>query len=488
MNQRPENHENATVVPEVMTDQNREMKRDRFVFSKRRFQQIWYELSEMTTIKQVTQAISEPGLELMALGLLLIWCLSPIFMVIASIVNPQDDPFTILLELDLFSSNWATLLQILGNLGLIIGIIAGIKNHYEEGLFRPLLSKALVYCLSLMLIWSLFSTALAINPSLAFFGDPYRREGLLTYFAYAGIFSSAIMIKNKKRLRLLLASFGTGSLIVSIHYLVNWRPELYGSNYFGIFLQFNHTAYYFLFAIFINLTLYLTSGRERRLEQWLWLLAYCAAVSSLLINNSFGPFLAAVGGMILAITFRAKQALPDQKRRLIVAALIFLMISFVFNVMLKGVSRDTAIFVQDIAKITSGDATAETAGTGRWLLWTTGFELALERPLIGYGPDGLGQAMVEHGVTYNDRPHNEFIYFAASLGFPALLFYILGLIAHLRNFLVVRKELDWLVIGLFCTVGAYLVNSLFSNTMFYTYPFFVLFLGLTYAQVKYHQA
>lgn len=484
MNHQPEDIVTATDVPVVLTDLSNDKPSDSVGFFKGHLQQTWHELSEMTSIKQVVKAIPEQGLEFVAMVLLLVWCISPVFMVLASLGIQQEDPFLTLLDLDLASSNWATLLQIIGNLGLIIGIIAGIKNHFEEGFLRPLLSKALVIGLSLMLIWSSLSSILAENPSLAFFGDPYRREGLMTYFAYAGIFSCAVMIKNKKNLRLLLASFGISSLIVSAHYLINWRTELFGSNYFGIFLQFNHTAYYFLFAIFINLTLYLTASRERRFEQWIWLISYGAAIASLLVNNSFGPFLAAVGGMILAIAFRAKNTLPGQTRRLMVAVLIFLFFTIGFNAALNGIGRDTSIFVQDIVKVTRGDTTAASAGTGRWLLWTTGFELALERPLFGFGPDNLGQPMLDHGVTYNDRPHNELIYFAASLGFPALLFYVLGLIAHLRNFLIAWKKLDWLVIGIFCTVGAYLINSLFSNTMFYTFPFFILFLGLSYGQIR----
>jgi len=34
------------------------------------------------------------------------------------------------------------------------------------------------------------------------------------------------------------------------------------------------------------------------------------------------------------------------------------------------------------------------------------------------------------------------------------------------------------------TVGAYLVNSLFSNTMFYTFPFFLILIGISFGLIR----
>lgn len=446
--------------------------------------QTWQELSEMTSVRQLATVIPEQGLETIALVLLSIWCLSPVFMVFAYYLIQQDDPTLTLLNLDLAATTWAQVLQILGNLGMLVGLIAVIKNYFTEGLLKAFSSKALAFSLFLMLIWGMISTAMSQNPLLAFFGDAYRREGLLTYLAYSGIFACATLIRNQKKIELLLASFGISSMIVAAQYLIYWRPDRFGSNYSGIFLQFNHTAYYFLFAIFINLTLILTTPPERRFATGCWFLSYGAAISALLLNNSFGPFLAAAGGMVLVVIFRPKTSDRSQNRRLIAALAIFVLISAGINLLLNGTGRDTSLFFQDIAKVASGDQAAGSAGSGRWLLWTVGAKLASERPWFGFGPDCLGQPFIEHGVTYNDRPHNEFIYFAASLGIPALLFYVTGLIFHLRNFLLAWKKLAWLTIGIFCTVGAYLVNSLFSNTMFYTFPFFLIFLGLSFGQMR----
>ncbi len=451
---------------------------------KKPIKQTWQELSEMTSVRQLVNAIPEQGLETIALVLLSLWCLSPVFMVFAYYLIQQDDPFLTLLNLDLAATTWAQVLQILGNLGVLVGLVAVVKNHFTEGLLKTFSSKALAFSLLLMLIWSMIATAVSSNRLLAFFGDAYRREGLLTYLAYTGIFACAALIRNQKKIELLLASFGISSMIVSAQYLLYWRPEKFGSNYSGIFLQFNHTAYYFLFATFINLTLILITPPERRFATWCWYLSYGAAIAALLVNNSFGPFLAAVGGMVLVVIFRPKKSDRSQNRRLVVALALFVLISAGINLWLNGIGRDTSLFFRDIAKVTSGDQSAGSAGSGRWLLWTVGAKLASERPWFGYGPDCLGQPFIEHGVTYNDRPHNEFIYFAASLGIPALLFYIAGLIFHLRNFLVNWKKFDWLTVGIFCTVGAYLVNSLFSNTMFYTFPFFLTLLGLSFGQIR----
>ena len=55
-------------------------------------------------------------------------------------------------------------------------------------------------------------------------------------------------------------------------------------------------------------------------------------------------------------------------------------------------------------------------GSGRGILLKNAILFANQKPIFGYGPDNLGQAYFDKGITNNDRPHNELIQFAASLG------------------------------------------------------------------------
>ena len=150
------------------------------------------------------------------------------------------------------------------------------------------------------------------------------------------------------------------------------------------------------------------------------------------------------------------------------------------NLAVGYLGRDLAQLSSDIGNIASGSDKAQSAGSGRWLLWQNGVRFAWERPLFGYGPDNLGARYAVSTASFSDRPHNELIQIAASLGIPAMLFYLSGLIAHLKSFLTLHQRLDRLSIGIFAMIGAYLISSLFGNSMFYTTPFFFLFLGISY--------
>ena len=133
-----------------------------------------------------------------------------------------------------------------------------------------------------------------------------------------------------------------------------------------------------------------------------------------------------------------------------------------------------------INSIINSDENAEFAGSGRWRLWVNGIKFVFEKPLFGYGPENLGYRYLMEDIKL-DRPHNEIIQFAASLGVPAALFYIAALLIHFRNLFRYRKQASVLCIGLYSVVFTYFVSSMFGNTMFYTSPFYFMILGLSVA-------
>jgi O-antigen ligase len=123
------------------------------------------------------------------------------------------------------------------------------------------------------------------------------------------------------------------------------------------------------------------------------------------------------------------------------------------------------------------------AGTGRWILWMNGLKFISEKPVLGYGPDNLGKQYAKVKIS-TDRPHNELIQFAASLGIPAAIFYIIAIGSYFLVFLKLRKRASTLEIAILCAVIAYLASSMFGNTMYYTSPFFFMILGLSSGSQK----
>ena len=76
-----------------------------------------------------------------------------------------------------------------------------------------------------------------------------------------------------------------------------------------------------------------------------------------------------------------------------------------------------------------------------------------------------------------DRPHNEFIQIAASLGIPALVFYVVALFKQFKLIINNIDKVDISVVSLNTIIFTYLVSSFFGNTMFYTSPFYFMILA-----------
>jgi len=83
-----------------------------------------------------------------------------------------------------------------------------------------------------------------------------------------------------------------------------------------------------------------------------------------------------------------------------------------------------------------------------------------------------------------DRPDNEFIQYAVFLGIPGLAFYLLALISMFIKQWLQMKKLDVTTIVSAGCVVAYLVSSMFGNSMFYTTPYLFMFLALASAAPK----
>lgn len=444
----------------------------------------------MHSLREISDYIPAEGIEKLAFFLLIIWNLSPILtMLRMTLLEQNTDIFaqmTALLAKNIF---WFTILQQIGLIGCLIGILALSKSiiraRTEQTSFRNYLTgHAFPIFLFLMLIWSVFSFLLSDNTNLSFHGTIFRMEGLLAYICYAGVFVCAFQIKKERLVYALLNWFSGVATLLSILSIINiklvnqWFGLTAGSS---IFNNENHYAYYLCLALMASLLLLL------REKQNIPLLLYrfasfgliCAA---LVFNHSFGPYLAVLAGLVITVFFVFKSQ-KDKKTRVLLAAALFLAISLVINLFFNYLFSDFGILMNDSMNILTGSADAANAGSYRWFLWSNGLRFIAERPLFGYGPDNLGTLYMAAGTIY-DRPHNELIQFAASLGLPALFFYLSALITLLISFIKKRWLTTLTGIGFFAMIAAYLFSSLLGNTMFYTTPFFLIILGLSGSLVK----
>jgi O-antigen ligase len=284
----------------------------------------------------------------------------------------------------------------------------------------------------------------------------------------------------------LLTSFDS----IYINYLFDFVP------YAAVFRNLNHYGYYACCSLMCAAALYIDAKRTtgklsdrnnsgmRPIVSQILYIAEIAIISYVVAQNgSFGPLLAVITGFLGCIAvftcFRR-----ERLRRAVVAAIVFAAMVTISNLQTGRFISDIKALAGDVKEIAERRDEAAEAGSGRWKIWKAGVQFALERPLFGYGPDNLGERYREVGLEKFDRPHNELIQFAASLCIPAMLFYLAGLASHLIRFFRAGKKLSTLTLGLFCAVGAYLVSSLFGNTMYYTSPFFFMLLGMSAGMLK----
>lgn len=400
------------------------------------------------------------------------------------LVRNTDDAFGEVAKGYMFGNYWLHCLYLLGALA---GVLA-MCRWWRNGRSLPRLDRAglkarlLPVCLGLVLLWSFFSALLSCNRYISFFGTAYRQEGFVTYCFYAVLFAAGLML-SEKQVRLVMEVLAATCALIGIltiaqqqevelfFYLEETRNAMFHNN--------NHYGYYLGICLPACMGLALADRRLHplRLAEF-WLICNAAAVNS--VRGSFLGMAAAVAGWNLVVLCVRR----EKWKRLLVLDAVFVGTILWLNTGSELLDRMEHL-ADELGTVDKTDQEAvDDLGSGRGVHWRLGLQYATQRPLFGYGPDNLGflYEMEERNLT--DRPHNELIQIAASLGTPALIFYVTGLGSHLRSFLGCVKKLSLVQIALFASVGSYLVGSMVGNTMYYTTPYFYMILGFSYAACR----
>ncbi len=416
--------------------------------------------------------------------LIILFVASPYFYFIRSIFLPYHEDFYINTNQRTLATFWFALLKLTGFWGLIFAFLSKVGNTekmmHERGWFIKTVKRHPVpLFLFLLLVWSFFSYLLSDNPTLSLHGNSYLCEGFLTYLTYAGLFCCAYFTKQKKERLIIMKFFTITAALISILILFSndaMKQLLSLRTGAALYQNINHCGYYLCLASMMAAALFLIE-KSKMLSFLLWLPVYALISSALLKNGSFGPYVAVVGGLIflLAFTFLYVKKIKLQTLVLIV---VFIVTSFGFNMKTSYIKNEGAALTQDIVNIVKNNEQAPAAGSSRWVLWQKGVQYAFEKPLFGYGPENLGKRYGQDGLNHS-RPHNEILQLAASLGFPAALFYIAALMFFYLELIKNRKKLTVEVLGLYAAVFTYILSSMFGVSAFYTTPYYFIFLGLT---------
>lgn len=432
---------------------------------------MYQNLKQCKTFKEISSLIPEETYNQTTIMMLLYWCLVPIFSMTYSYITRTDADLLIYLSV-----------LGMGMIGVYLTLLRFWKSDFERNMRGAtyLKSKISQIAMLLMLVWSLFASFHARNKYYAFIGESYSHEGFLTFVAYAGFFGSSLFLTKKNLYEKYMIVFcAVATVLSSLTILQYMGVEIRSfSGYMKLSATFhntNHFGYYLTLAAICVAGLFLIS--VKKFHRIIFLVQFVIIFSALVFNNTFGSFLGVLGGLFITIiifcycngAFKFKYMIP----------LIFaIVVALILNLSTAIVGNNIEVLKKDTIEIINDTEKSSKAGSGRWELWVNAVKFIQEEPLFGYGPDNLEYNYAKVGINML-KPHNEYLQFAACLGIPALICYIVAVgniyIQAFKN----RRQLDPLIIVSLCVISGYFISAFVGNTKFYVTPYFMIFLALT---------
>lgn len=409
-------------------------------------------------------------LEKLAFILLILWAISPMIEFILR--NFIHVGVTFYFKMSVY---------IIGIYGILEYIVYLIKLKKDKKLnlkkFFP------VFLIILLVIIATISSFLAKDVHLSIFGESYRREGLIVYIMYVGIVLASSLVKNETYIKRIFQIIIISALYITI--LPLFRIDFTYLKFSNVFHNTNHYGYFIMIAVMLLLFAFIDSKKYQKI---IWFFGYIFMVYILIINNTFGCYLAI--SISLLVLFIYSLVKKYQRLNVIMIICAFILTSFVvskYNIIIgeKGdfkevniVGKNILNFSKDIKAVVEKDEKkAAEVGTHRLLLWKDAWNYTLEHPIFGGGMESLGVYYKEHNNFINDRPHNVILEFSSFIGIPGAIIYLVLIlflaIANLKNL-----KHNSIYIAIYFTAMCYFISSMFGNSMYYTSPYFMLLIGL----------
>ncbi len=391
------------------------------------------------------------------------------------------------------NENSLKLMVVIGIVGIAIFIGWFIYKLIKSSNKKEFLKKIIpIFFFTAYMIWTFVSCIFAENKKNVFEGTGYRKEGYFMYLNYAGFFLCAFLLDSDQLRKIILNTIIVVTTLMSILSLcvsMKINPVFFNmyfvntSRKTAYFSQFNHYGYFLMISLMACFGMYVTEKSKK--IKVLYLICFAFISYMLIYNNTFGCYLAVT---ISVISYTVYSII---KRKNVVAVLIAISIFVILSCTIKQDYKILAFdnirqfgndFKTIIYKILNKDDEKiekefEKTGTYRMALWKYGLQFFAENPILGYGPDNLGTKYDSVGITDQDRPHNLLIQLATTSGLPGLILYVIAvgiiIIKGIKEFL--KKDEKGQVFLL--VVITYLISAMFGNSMYYTSPYFFIFLG-----------
>ena len=257
----------------------------------------------------------------------------------------------------------------------------------------------------------------------ALLGVPFRYLGVIDFsiliLAYMycsrnvvkGSFSNVILIGY-----LLIADLVTAVFITDwyLRYVDAFRDK---NEPAAIFFHGNHYGYFIVMAIMIAAGFCLYGRTKKQIITGA--VSMALQLFALAVNRSVGCIIAAVAALVISVVWAAAKG-NLSRRSLIIIAVIIGAIAIVILAFGTALKDDMHLVLKEIIRLASGK-NDEYAGHGRWRLWQETAALIADRPMTGYGCEGISDILYDK--TGISSPHCEVLTYAAFFGIPAALFY-----------------------------------------------------------------
>lgn len=368
---------------------------------------------------------------------------------------------------------------------LVILIGKGIRSGKK---FKDSIRDNPVYLLFIIaMLWMLIAVIVDGWTDITLLGDEFRYEGILSYWGYiAVLFFSASLIKSDKVKRFLCDVSLILSIVLFVHAIWHYyyyMPKIDISVYepypTSVFVQFNHYGYYLAVNLMLAAMLFVVSKSLKR--KVFYFICFVANTVMLNLNNTFGAWLACAVGFVFAlIAF----AIKDNRFNFKVLAMFvtFMAVTIVMTFLGYGQLNDLLKFFGDVTEVASNPSGSDNAGTKRWALWKATVGFIKERPLFGFGIEGIDERL--KAAAGSERTHNEYLQYAVTFGIPEAVAYTAACIGVFVRNLRRKKLLSGVTLACLTAAFTYLVSACFGVTLYNTAPYLFIFLGLGYRSVK----
>ena len=392
---------------------------------------------------------------------------------------------TFMYRLNILSS-YQTAVLLMGVLTLefliayFIGMILTRSNDWKNELFEFIKREPWNVFFLMLFVWIIICTMHSADKYTSIFGTEYRYEGLVTYCCYAAVYMCVHIVKEAKYRKCIFNTYAVTAVILGICLLLQDNHLLYMHKIFvydraTVFSQFNHFGYY------LNMSI---------------LVMYAAGIAfqlfCLLVNNTFGAYLGSMFGVIAVCIMYVVRT--NNIKKILVPIIIYISLSAVSMSGIipsssgQNLKVNLSTFSHDVNAVVSDAEDADGAGTGRMRLWKACLKMIPESPILGYGPEQLNEKYAGElgGVLAGgtDRPENEYIQYMVFMGIPGLVMYMSALISMMICQLKKIKKMELITIASAGCALAYAAGACFGNSMYYTTPYFYMFLGMTARTIK----